>query len=309
MEQPLKYSFRHMTEYAVLSTAVFLANLLPLRLALAWGAVHGYAAWFLGVRRGIVLINLRQAFPENTQKANKRIGARSYANIGRTMVEIARQKRIDDRYIARNITVEGVENQNVLRREGGIGLSFHFGNWEMMGLLQRHLVGDTSFLVGEQHNELVDGLLNRHRAAHGIKLITRDGAMKEIFRVLREKRIVSWLSDQDAGKNGIVVDFFGWPASTPRGAAAFAVKTGCAVFPIALVREKGPCQTLVYGAPIRAPKDMPADSAETRVTREYTAFLEEMARRRPDLYWWPHRRWKTTGLYRKPREEKSPHGK
>jgi hypothetical protein len=22
-----------------------------------------------------------------------------------------------------------------------------------------------------------------------------------------------------------------------------------------------------------------------------------MIRKRPDLYWWPHRRWKSTGLY------------
>jgi KDO2-lipid IV(A) lauroyltransferase len=293
----MSHSLRHRIEYTLLMTCVLFVNALPSWLALAWGALLGYTGWFLGIRRRVVLVNLHQAFPGNTDAANRRIGARSYANIGRTMVEIARQKKIDSRYIARNITVEGAEHQETLRAEGGIGLSFHYGNWEMMGLLQRYLAGDTSFLVGEQHNELTDGLINRQRAAHGIGLITRDGAMKEIFRLLREKRIVCWLSDQDAGRNGLVVDFFGWPASTPRGAAAFAVKTGCAVFPIALVRERGSRQTLVYGAPVRRPRDMPPDQAELQVTREYTAFLEEMIRRRPDLYWWPHRRWKTTGLY------------
>jgi lauroyl/myristoyl acyltransferase len=27
--------------------------------------------------------------------------------------------------------------------------------------------------------------------------------------------------------------------------------------------------------------------------------LEEMVREYPDHYWWAHRRWKTTGLYRR----------
>jgi len=299
---------RHIVEYSLLRALVFLLGLLPLRAALAMGALLGFKAWFLGIRRRVVMTNLHQAFPGNTAADNRRIGARSYANIGRTMVEIARQRRIDGRFLGRNIVVEGTEALEFLRREGGIGLSFHFGNWEMTGLLMRHLVGDVSFLVGEQHNELVDGYLNGLRASHGIGLITRGGAMKEIFRVIRGKGVMCWLSDQDAGRNGLVVDFLGWPASTPRGAAAFAVKTGCAVVPLLLVRESAERQRLVCGNPILAPRDIPPDQAELQVTRDYTAFLEEWVRRRPDLYWWAHRRWKTTGLYRRNREEKVPDG-
>jgi KDO2-lipid IV(A) lauroyltransferase len=302
----MRHSVKHILEYAMVMACVALASALPWGLALAWGALLGYKAWFLGIRRGVVMANLRQAFPGEDAAALRRIGARSYANAGRTMIEIARQRRIDARFIERNVVVDGPENQQVLKQEGGIGLAFHYGNWELTGILQRYLAGETSFLVGEQHNPLVDGFINRLRAAHGVKLITRDGAMREIFRTLREKQVVCWLSDQDAGRNGLVVDFFGWPASTPRGAAAFSVKTGCAVVPIVLVRERGCRQRLIYGRPIRASKDLPADQAELEVTRQYTAWLEEMIKPRPDLYWWAHRRWKTTGLYRKAREDKRP---
>ncbi|MGB4081744.1 MAG: lysophospholipid acyltransferase family protein, partial [Candidatus Fermentibacter daniensis] len=173
-----------------------------------------------------------------------------------------------------------------------------YGNWELLGVLQSYGGVSTRFLVGRQHNALVDGFVNRLRSVHGIGLISRDGAMREIFRTIRDRGVVAWLSDQDAGRAGVIVDFFGMPASTPRGAAAIAVKLGCPVYPTFMIRERGLFHTAVYTEPILPRRDIPAEQAEVELTRLYTSRLEEMIRRRPDLYWWPHRRWKTTGLYR-----------
>lgn len=293
----MKNSPRHIIEYAALRAAISLLNLLPLRLALMKGAALGRMAWFLGIRRKVSLINLRQAFPEKPAAWHRRTGAASYANAGRFMVEFARQPRLGSAYFEKYISLAGEENRARMAAEGGIGLSFHFGNWEFLGVSFKLAGIDTSFLVGEQHNKMVDKLINDLRASRGIRLVTRDGSMREIFRAIREKRTVCWLSDQDAGRNGILVDFLGRPASTPRGAAAFAVKLGCGVYPIFLVRDRGPRQTVVCSEPIHARKDLPPAEAEVDVTRRYTQCLEEMIRKRPDLYWWPHRRWKSTGLY------------
>lgn len=288
---------RHLLEYAALRTAVLLLGLLPLRLALLKGAAAGYAAWILGVRRRVSMTNLELAFPDLSRRERARIGARSYANFGRFTVEFARQRKLGRRHIEKYVRVENPAIMERLGEEGGIGLAFHFGNWELLGVLQSYCGVSTSLLVGRQHNALVDGFVNTLRSVHGIGLISRDGAMRAIFRTIREKGVVGWLSDQDAGRAGVVVDFFGMPASTPRGAAAFAVKLGCPVYPTFMVRERGPYHTAVYTEPILPRKDIPAEQAEIELTQLYTRRLEEMVRRRPDLYWWPHRRWKTTGLY------------
>lgn len=301
--RPLRPTFRHLLEYAALRAVVLALDLMPLRMALCFGAAIGRAAWILGIRRKVSLINLGQAFPDLPVRARAEIGARSYANSGRFTVEFARQRRLGRRHIEKYVRVENPGIMKRLGEEGGIGLAFHFGNWELQGVLQSYGGVSTSFLVGRQHNALVDGFVNRLRSVHGIGLISRDGAMREIFRTIREKGVVGWLSDQDAGRGGIVVDFFGMPASTPRGAAAFAVKLGCPIYPTFMVREHGPYHTAVYTEPILPRKDIPADQAEIELTQLYTRRLEDMVRRRPDLYWWPHRRWKTTGLYaRKGRE-------
>ena len=295
---------RHRLEYMALRITVWTLGLFPLRAALWAGAALGWTAWrVIKIRRRISMINLRQAFPERDEEELERTGLESYKNAGRFMVEFARQDRLDDEHIARHVKVDE-DSREVLEEAlsletGLIGLSFHYGNWELLGVAQRRLGFDVSFLVGQQRNRLVDDFINRLRSSHGLEIITRDAAMRRIVRIARSGGIVCWLSDQDAGRDGLVVDFFGYPASTPRGAAAFSVKLDMPILVGFMVREEGPDHRLVFGGLLRPREDLPREEAELELTQRYTSVLEEMVRRHPELYWWPHRRWMTTGLYRK----------
>ena len=123
--------------------------------------------------------------------------------------------------------------------------------------------------------------------------------MKGVVESVRKGGYVCWLSDQDAGESGVVVDFFDYPASTPRGAAVFAVKLNVPIVPAVIVRKGGgPDHELVTGKVLYPDGELSREEAEKRITRSYTAFFEKMIERYPELYWWPHRRWKTTGMYR-----------
>ena len=177
-------------------------------------------------------------------------------------------------------------------------LAFPFGNWELTGVTAKHKFGDVAFLVGEQHNSLVDEYINELRASQDIQLYTRDAALRGVVESIRRKGMVCWLSDQDAGKNGLVVDFFGFPASTPRGAAAFSVKLGAPIWCIFLERTGGPRHRFRSSGLLYPAEDLSGSEAETELTQRYTGVLEEMVREAPEQYWWAHRRWKTTGLYR-----------
>lgn len=290
----------HRIEYGLLRTVAFLAGLLPLRLALAAGAALGWVAWsVLGIRRGVVTTNLRQAFPDIPDGELRSIGRRSYMNSGRFMMEFARQQRLGRGHIERHVTVDDPDRLEALRKtDGALVITGHFGNWELFGIVCSYMLGDVAFLVGRQSNGLVDGYINGMRSCHGIELYNRRSAVKGVLTSMRRGGYVCWLSDQDAGDSGVMVDFFGRPASTPRGAAAFSVKLGVPVVPAVLERlGSGADHVLLIGEPVYPPEGMPAEEAETRVTAEYTSQLETFIRRRPDLYWWAHRRWKSTGLY------------
>jgi Kdo2-lipid IVA lauroyltransferase/acyltransferase len=312
MESLKKTTLLHRIEYGLLRTVIFFAGLLPVRWALGIGACMGWTAWsILGIRKKIVLLNLRQAFPHMGEQELNRTGLQSYMNSGRFMMEFARQDRMGEEYIKKHVTVENPEALEALREiNGAILITGHFGNWELYGIVNRYLLGDVSFLVGRQSNALVDGYINRMRSIHGIKLYNRKSAVKGVLKSMRGGGYVCWLSDQDAGKNGVIVDFFGFPASTPRGAAAFSVKLNVPVVPSVLIRTgKGPDHTLVIGKPVYPDRNLPQDEAEKAVTEEYTKQLEAMIIRNPGLYWWAHRRWKSTGMYTQRQPESTIEGK
>ncbi len=291
----------HRIQYFTLRLLAWWINVLPLRLVLHCGACLGWTAWTVfRVRRKVSLINLRLAFPERDEAALEKIGRSSYMNVGRFMMEFARQKRVTGDYIDRYVTwADPAQYEMITSLDTGvILLAFHFGNWELTGVTAKHAFGDVAFLVGEQHNSLVDNYINELRASQDIELYTRDAALRGVVTSIRRKGMVCWLSDQDAGKNGLVVDFFGFPASTPRGAAAFSVKLGAPIWCIFLERQKGPCHRFIGSELLYPRSDLSGDDAEIELTQRYTGILEKLVAERPEQYWWAHRRWKTTGLYR-----------
>ncbi len=295
-----KVTLSHKIEYALTRFAGFFLSIIPLRAALAGGALLGRTAWFLGVRRRVSKINISTAFPEKTEREVNRIGSASYANNGRFMVEFIRQGRMGSGYFEKYITVEKTDalEKMLNHPKGVIGLTFHFGNWEYYGVSNAFLDKEISFLVGKQRNSLVDEYINKLRSSHGAKLLTRDVSMRGIIRISRRGGIVCWLSDQSAGKKGLIVDFFGHPASTPRGAAAFSVKLKMPITCGFMVREKGPYQRFVVKEFLMPDPGLPKHEAEVELTQRYTKVLEEMIKEYPELYWWSHRRWKrTTDIY------------
>ena len=296
-----KITLAHKIEYALTRLTGFFLSIVPLQCSLFGGALLGRIAWLLGVRRKVSRINISTAFPEKSSAEVNRIGSASYANSGRFMVEFIRQRRMGRKYFEKYITVEKTAalEKTLNHTTGVIGLTFHFGNWEYYGVSNAFLGKEISFLVGKQRNSLVDGYINRLRSSQGAKLLTRDVSMRGIIKIARKGGIVCWLSDQSAGKNGLVVDFFGHPASTPRGAAAFSVKLNMPITCGFMVREKGPYQRFVVKEFLLPNPDLPKREAEIELTQRYTKVLEEMIKEYPELYWWSHRRWKrTTGLYK-----------
>ncbi|MCK4427671.1 MAG: lysophospholipid acyltransferase family protein [candidate division Zixibacteria bacterium] len=119
-------------------------------------------------------------------------------------------------------------------------------------------------------------------------------AAKGIIKALRNNRFVAMLSDQDAGNDGTVVDFFNRPASTPKGPAAFALKMNAPIIMGFIIRESREKQKVVIEKPIFIDKSKNKEDNIQSLTQAYTSVLEEYIRKYPDHWFWPHRRWKST---------------
>lgn len=287
---------KHRIEYWITYLVGAFARIIPCRLALALGSFLGWLAFdVLRMRRKVTLINLRNSLGKGKDRLT-RIGRRAYQNIGKSMVEYSLFPSLGKEKILGMVEFEGTEHfDEALRRgKGAVLVAGHFGSWELMGAATRQKGYPVDFLVGEQHNLLVDNLMNDYRRSVGIGIIKMGAAAKGIIRALKNNRFVAMLSDQDAGSDGTVVEFFNRPASTPKGPAAFALKMDAPVIMAFIIRENQKKQRIIIEKPIFIEKTTDKENDIQRLTQAYTRVLEEYIRKYPDHWFWPHRRWKST---------------
>ncbi|MCM8760765.1 MAG: mitochondrial fission ELM1 family protein, partial [Candidatus Omnitrophica bacterium] len=178
---------------------------------------------------------------------------------------------------------------------GTILLTAHFGNWELSSLVSSVEGWPIMVLVREQKMKRLNELLNRLRESNGCKVIRKGMDVKNILKALQEKKIVGILADQDAGKNGMFVDFFGRPTSSHSGTMEIAKRTDSIVLPNFIVRTKGPYHKLYLEEYIDF-RNTPSKDAVRENLQRYMSLLERYVRQYPDQWLWLHKRWKSTPL-------------
>jgi KDO2-lipid IV(A) lauroyltransferase len=172
-------------------------------------------------------------------------------------------------------------------------ITAHFGNWELCGAALRAAGGPVRYLLPPQSNPGSDAYFDRLRAQLGIEAVKIGFGMRDALRALRQGTFLGMLPDQDARGVGIHVPFFGRPASTHTGPARLAYRAGCPIGIGLIEREPGGRFRSSLVA-ILSPDPASEESREVeRLTRAINETIEAHVRRRPDHWYWLHRRWKT----------------
>jgi hypothetical protein len=101
------------------------------------------------------------------------------------------------------LSVEGEDNFRSIKDsgKGAVLVTGHFGSWELMGAYLSRRGWPIDYLVGEQHNLLVNKLMNDHRRIFNIGLIEMGVAARGVIKAVKQGRMVCMLSDQDAGSD------------------------------------------------------------------------------------------------------------
>ena len=190
------------------------------------------------------------------------------------------------------VHVEGVEH---LRRAAAAGrgilvLTAHYGNWELLAAAHGLTGLPLSFVVRPLDDPILDDLAGRFRRRSGAELIVKHRAVREVMQALRRGRMVGILLDQNATRGeGVFVPFFGVPASTSKGLALLALRTGAPVVPVFLRREPDGRHCM----DVRPPLPAPPDEDVLTYTAAFNAAIEAAIRRAPEQWLWMHARWRT----------------
>jgi KDO2-lipid IV(A) lauroyltransferase len=294
----------HRLEYAGFRAALAATNLLPEKMAESLGARLarlGYRP--LGIRADEVERNLKRAFPDTTPEWRREIAAASYAHLGREMVAMMRLSEMPRAELLARTEIIDIERIGPYYRESGRGavvIGGHFGNWEVGAAMIAARGYPVSMVAQRQSNPLFDRHLVAARERLGIRVIERGQAPRLALRALRNAEVVVFGADQNAGRTGVFVPFFGTPASTHRGPALMAVRTNALVFVATPIRI-GNDRWRMGLDEVVVDRTGEVDDVVLRLTRAFTERLEAAIRREPGQYLWQHRRWKT-----RPPEEPEP---
>lgn len=288
---------RHRVELAGAKFLLILPRLLPYKAAVKFGGFFGIIAFDLvRIRRKVTIENLERALGDRLDARGRiRVGRASYVNFAKSMVDMASLGRLSKKRLRELVTfVDSVHLDDALAGKKGVMIvTGHFGSWELLGASTVAYGYPVAFLVGEQSNSLVDGLINDLRKGAGIEIIARGIAARGVFESLKKNSLVALLSDQDARKAGIFVDFFGIPASTYPGAAQFAYRSGCPIICCYIVRQRNETHRAFFLPAIHPDTGADKKKEAFRMTAAFTKAIENFAALYPEQYFWAHRRWKS----------------
>lgn len=289
-------TLRHRLEYAAFRAAEALIGLLSWRLALAVGAGLGRMFHLVDARhRRVVRENLRASDMGFDELQVRQVARACFAHFGSLLFATVRMLRMSEAQVRSLVDFEGLEHFDAATAEGKgfIGLTGHFGNWELMALALS-LEGRTLAVIGRQlDNPLLEPYLSGLRGRFGNTVIAKSGAMRETLKVLRKGKAVGFLLDQDALGHGVHTRFFGRWASTYPTAGLLAVKYGLPIVPIFNRVHPDGRLTVVIRPPLRVSATDDAERDIWVATQLMTRCIEEEARRDPSRWFWMHRRFKT----------------
>jgi KDO2-lipid IV(A) lauroyltransferase len=251
-------------------------------------------------RRRVVLDNLNRVYGDRVDADEiERLAQAHYGHLGRLLWEFATFPWLPR---ARKLAMARVEGLDTLlaahaQGKGVLILTGHFGNFEVAttaGLAQYPQAdGRFHFVRRPIRPEWLDRLVTRRFRKAGFGVLPKRGGLEAILDRLAAGDLVVFPFDQHASrKDGVLVEFFGHAAGTFKSLAIIALATGAPVVPAASWREPDGRHVLRFEAPLEPVEHADTNEAIRLASRAYNRALERLIVRRPEQWWWVHRRWK-----------------
>jgi KDO2-lipid IV(A) lauroyltransferase len=215
-----------------------------------------------------------------------RLAAASFRHYFRYMVEFLRFPALDRAVIERAVEVRGVErlHEAMALNRGAIAVGFHVGNIDLGAAVLAQVGYPVNVVVDTFEPRRLDELIQRERAAKGLKLIPLELAPRRALRVLRSREILALLVDKPTPEDGVVVRFFGGRIAIPAGAAFLSLRTGAPIVPCCVFRRPGGR----YLAEVAPAIDPNGYSDVEALSQRMVEALEDWVRRHPEQ-WYPFR--------------------
>jgi KDO2-lipid IV(A) lauroyltransferase len=260
----------------------------------------GWLAYQLAATpRRIALANLDLVFGDTKTRAEKElIACRSMQNLTSTLLSLFWSERLRQENLDQVVVIDPdnlrFAKELLSRGNGGICASFHYGNWELHGIIsgmlgiRLHIAADTI------RNKTIEETVTQLRSRTGNRIIQQRGAAGKLIKALRQNECAVLLIDQNAPEDGggMWMEFFGVPVFNNITAAGFALHTGAPIMTgVARPMPDGRLQ-LIFGPEIPYVVTGDREADLRRISQDCLRHCEKLIREHPEFWIWSYKRWK-----------------
>jgi len=249
----------------------------------------------IGYRKNTVVENLKKSFPEKSDREIKEITGNFYLHFADLVVETLKSFHMDEETLRKRFRYKNPEILDELYAQGKSValLSGHYGNWEWSASLPKIIKHQVNVIYRPIQDETFDQYMKQVRSRFGMNLMMARISGRTMLEMEKSGQLSAtyYLTDQTALKDtDYWMMFLNQETAVFPGAEIMATKFRQAVvfMDIQKVRRG------YYEIEFTKLFDDASTTEKYEVTKAHSQFLEDIIRKRPELWLWSHKRWKHT---------------
>ncbi len=279
--------------YYITVPFIYLISLLPFRIMYMLSDVIYIILYkVVGYRKEIVLTNLRNAFPEKSEKEINGICKKFYRYFCDLALETIKTLTISPSSANRHFNFEDAAIIEKFRNENKsiIIVMGHLGNWELGGACFSLKKLHTLYVIYHPlSNKYFDRLVCYMRTRLGTKLYTMNNTLRGMISNKNQLTATAFIADQTPfPENAYWTTFLNQDTPVFTGTEKIAKKLNYPVVYIFIDRIKRGFYSVKSELLVENSKD----TKENEISELFTRRLEKDILYKPELWLWTHRRWK-----------------
>jgi Kdo2-lipid IVA lauroyltransferase/acyltransferase len=250
--------------------------------------------YFPSYRREVVSKNLRNAFPEKSEKERKTIERRFYRHMADLFVESVKVTHMGPKQMSRRFRFRDMTLLDRLFDEDRdvLAVCNHYNNWEWLSSMPLYSRFRALTIYKPLKNKYFDRYMFDLRSKYGVEPAPMQNILKVLIKHRKEnvKTVSAFIADQAPPKGEHVhwAHFLNQETAFYTGTEKVAVMLNMAVVFVHIIKVRRG----YYEVEVTPVSENPKAEEPGAITEKHIHILEEIIREKPEYWLWSHKRWK-----------------
>ncbi|OFX27467.1 MAG: hypothetical protein A2041_07740 [Bacteroidetes bacterium GWA2_31_9b] len=251
--------------------------------------------YIVGYRKNVVFKNLRNSFPEKSDKEIKQIAIKFYHHLSDIFIENIALIKMKPERVEKMVDYESCENiitDQYNKNKHVIIVTAHYNNWEFyltLPILSQHKVLG---IYKPLNDSFYDKQFFKMRQKFGAFPITMSDAFRTVLQLFKDKELmlVGLIADQRPPKesSNYWTNFLNQETAIFLGPEKIAKKINATLIFTYLEKVKRGKYKMICSSQL----DDLSKYSEYEITELYVRFVEKLIIEKPEYWLWSHNRWK-----------------